>query len=118
MTLSRVEVMLADAFEYGQAYVALSRATSLQGLWLSGPCLSASCVKAHPDVIRFYSAAEASSSCNPKTMHNTVGGSGSGSGSGSGRGSVKVGQKRPREKENLHNFTSSMSRSSAVEDFT
>jgi ATP-dependent DNA helicase PIF1 len=59
MTLSRVEVALADAFEYGQAYVALSRATSTKGLWLSGPPLTAACVKAHPDVLAFYQQAAA-----------------------------------------------------------
>ena len=58
MTLSRVEVQLANAFEYGQAYVALSRATDLQGLWLRGPPLEKSAVKAHPDVKKFYAALE------------------------------------------------------------
>jgi len=57
MTLSRAEVSLADAFEYGQAYVALSRATDLAGLWLSGPPLNPGCVKAHPAVLRFYAEA-------------------------------------------------------------
>ena len=58
MTLSRVEVQLANAFEYGQAYVALSRATDLAGLWLRGPPLERSAVKAHPDVKKFYAALE------------------------------------------------------------
>ena len=58
MTLSRVEVQLANAFEYGQAYVALSRATDLQGLWLRGPPLEKGAVKAHPDVKKFYAAFE------------------------------------------------------------
>ena len=58
MTLSRVEVQLANAFEYGQAYVALSRATDLQGLWLRGPPLEKGAVKAHPDVKKFYAALE------------------------------------------------------------
>ena len=54
MTLSRVQVMVGDAFEYGQAYVALSRATDLNGLWLCGPPLNFGCIKAHPDVVEFY----------------------------------------------------------------
>ena len=59
MTLSRVELMLANAFEFGQAYVALSRATSLAGLWMRGPPLAATAVKAHPDVCAFYGAIDA-----------------------------------------------------------
>jgi ATP-dependent DNA helicase PIF1 len=61
MTLGRVELMLADAFEYGQAYVALSRATALAGLWLRGPPLTKHCVKAHPAATQFYEAAIVSS---------------------------------------------------------
>ncbi|RSL46857.1 hypothetical protein CEP51_015863 [Fusarium floridanum] len=36
MTLNRVIVNLASAFEEGQVYVALSRATSLEGLKIVG----------------------------------------------------------------------------------
>ena len=51
---SRVEVQLTDAFEYGQAYVALSRATDLNGLWINGSPLTSACIKVHPHVIQFY----------------------------------------------------------------
>ncbi len=53
MTLSRAELQLADAFDYGQVYVALSRVTSLQGLWISGQNVSQAVVKAHPAVLAF-----------------------------------------------------------------
>ncbi|GMH65264.1 hypothetical protein TrRE_jg7594 [Triparma retinervis] len=58
MTLSQVTLLLADAFEFGQAYVALSRCTSLAGMWLSGPDITAKAIKAHPDVILFYARLE------------------------------------------------------------
>mmetsp|Transcript_15788 Transcript_15788/g.22558 ORF Transcript_15788/g.22558 Transcript_15788/m.22558 type:complete len:569 (+) Transcript_15788:181-1887(+) len=53
-TLTRAEVQLGNAFDYGQVYVALSRVVSLDGLYVSGPTITQSVVKAHPDVIRFY----------------------------------------------------------------
>eukprot|EP00966_Prymnesium_polylepis_P183671 4256752-Prymnesium_polylepis.2 len=56
MTLSRCELLLEDAFAHGQAYVALSRVTSLAGLWLSGGAITQAVVKAHPAVIEFYRA--------------------------------------------------------------
>ena len=40
MTLTRAELMLHDAFDYGQVYVALSRVTALEGLWLRGGRIS------------------------------------------------------------------------------
>jgi hypothetical protein len=54
MTLSRAELLLADAFAPGQVYVALSRVTALAGLWLSGAAITQSCVRAHPAVVDFY----------------------------------------------------------------
>ena len=54
MSLSRVEVEVGDAFDYGQVYVALSRAESRAGLWLSGPEIKSDAVKAHPSVRAFY----------------------------------------------------------------
>jgi len=52
MSLDRVEVSLARAFECGQAYVALSRARSLKGLRvLDIDCLT---IRANADVLRFY----------------------------------------------------------------
>jgi ATP-dependent DNA helicase PIF1 len=53
MTLSRAELQLADAFDFGQVYVALSRVTSLQGLWIKGQDVSQAVVKAHPAVLAF-----------------------------------------------------------------
>ena len=52
LTLDCVEVSLARVFEDGQAYVALSRAKSLEGLRVLD--LNRQCVRAHPDALRFY----------------------------------------------------------------
>lgn len=54
MTLDRLELQLDDAFDYGQVYVALSRVTSLNGLWIKGKPITQKIVKAHPDVIEFH----------------------------------------------------------------
>ena len=54
MTLSRAELMLDGAFDYGQVYVALSRVCSLAGTWLSGADITQRVVKAHPAVLAFH----------------------------------------------------------------
>jgi ATP-dependent DNA helicase PIF1 len=51
-TLERVKVDLGRVFETGQAYVALSRATCLEGLQVLN--FDTRKVKAHPEVIKFY----------------------------------------------------------------
>lgn len=53
MTLSQVEVSLRSVFEYGQAYVALSRVTQLEGLRITEN-FEKGIIRAHPDVITFY----------------------------------------------------------------
>lgn len=52
MTLDKVEVHLARAFEYGQAYVALSRARTKEGLFIASG--SKNSIKAHPKAVLFY----------------------------------------------------------------
>ena len=52
MTLDCVEIFLSRVFEYGQAYIALSRASSLQGLQVLD--FDSKCVRAHTDVLRYY----------------------------------------------------------------
>lgn len=51
-SLDYVEIDLSEIFEYGQAYVALSRVKSLEGLSLIG--LDIDKIKAHPEAIEFY----------------------------------------------------------------
>ena len=52
-TLSRAELMLSNSFEFGMAYVALSRVTSLKGLWLTQP-ISRNKIQCSPKVLQFY----------------------------------------------------------------
>lgn len=59
MTLPAVQLSLARVFEAGQAYVALSRSTSLEGVCLQDQ-FDPACVRAHPAVQEYYAALEAS----------------------------------------------------------
>lgn len=58
-TLSRAELMLSNAFDHGQVYVALSRVSSLEGLWLTKPINSKS-VTVDPLVRQFYQSLDES----------------------------------------------------------
>jgi ATP-dependent DNA helicase PIF1 len=52
MSLDTVDVSLANVFEAGQAYVALSRARSLEGLRVRD--FTRACVRADAEVLNFY----------------------------------------------------------------
>lgn len=58
MTLTRAELQLDNVFEAGQSYVALSRLTGTQGLWIRGAAQLESSCRAHPEVLSFYQEAE------------------------------------------------------------
>ncbi|CAN0099238.1 unnamed protein product, partial [Discosporangium mesarthrocarpum] len=53
MSLDLASVCLTHSFEYGQAYVALSRVRSLQGLSITGT-VDPSKIRAHPKVVAYY----------------------------------------------------------------
>lgn len=55
LTLDKVEVHLGRAFEFGQAYVALSRARTKEGLFIANG--SRKSIKAHPTALNFYERA-------------------------------------------------------------
>ncbi|XP_049848242.1 ATP-dependent DNA helicase PIF1-like [Schistocerca gregaria] len=55
MTLSRVEISLKSIFEYGQAYVALSRVTCMAGLKILDS-FSRDVFRSHPAAIEFYNS--------------------------------------------------------------
>lgn len=61
MSLDCVEVSLGRVFEFGQAYVALSRARNLNGLRIID--FSKQSIKAHPKVLEYYKEL-VNSSCN------------------------------------------------------
>jgi hypothetical protein len=52
MQLEHIDLSTDGIFEYGQLYVALSRATSLDGVYLRR--FSPHVVRAHPCVLEFY----------------------------------------------------------------
>ena len=53
-TLERVEVQVSGAFAAGQTYVALSRCTKLDGLWISGDKITQRHIFTDPKVVNFY----------------------------------------------------------------
>ena len=55
--MSRALLDVSNAFEFGQCYVALSRVTSLEGLWLERPARIGN-VKVSPQVVEFFEREE------------------------------------------------------------
>lgn len=56
MTLDKIRVHLSNVFEDGQAYVALSRARTLDGLFIAST--KKGCVTANRDAVKFYEEAD------------------------------------------------------------
>lgn len=54
LTLTRAELRVDRAFEAGQTYVALSRLTGTDGLWISGKGINQSSTRADPEALQFY----------------------------------------------------------------
>ena len=52
-TISSVELKIDNAFDYGQAYVGLSRVTTIDGLWLT-TALTPRSIKADPLALEYY----------------------------------------------------------------
>ena len=85
MTLDRVELELSSVFEPGHAYVALSRAVSLEATRLLS--FDPIKVRAHPAVLEFYrrlDAADGAAGTHKVTSSNTLTDSGLGDSSGAG----------------------------------
>ena len=68
MSLDCVEISLSRVFESGQSYVALSRARSLEGLRVID--FDKRCVRANPDVLKFYRTLQMSSCLQQTRMDN------------------------------------------------
>ena len=71
-TLDCVEIDLSNIFEYGQAYVALSRVKSSNGLSITG--LDVNKIRAHPIAVEYYTNLEK----NSNQKHTCCGGGGCG----------------------------------------
>jgi hypothetical protein len=72
MTLTRAELNMDGAFECGQSYVALSRVTSLAGLWMRSE-LRPEQVTANREVLAYYDARAASSTANAAAVPGSAG---------------------------------------------
>jgi ATP-dependent DNA helicase PIF1 len=57
MSLDLVKTDLSECFDYGMAYVALSRCRTLKGLTIKG--LSGASIKAHAEAVKFHEAIQA-----------------------------------------------------------